>query len=387
MNDAERINSLRTELHQHCHDYYCLGAATIEDSEYDRLFRELELLEAAHPELNDPNSPTSRVGAIVANEFTKVRHDSPMMSLQNSFKVGESINFIVSQAGQCDVILEPKIDGLSLSLRYKAGKLVQAVTRGDHEVGDDVTANVRTIGSIPLVIGYEKDVEIRGEVYLPRQAFAELNATLAEEDQFANARNAASGSLKLKDSKECAKRGLSFIGYYVVSPRQHGVKTQLELLGFIKNLGFPIAFAKATEFPVLSLTSKSGLILENYLEAFNGIRKNLPYDTDGCVIKVNSLDKQAELGNKTRAPRWATAFKFQAERVTTTVKDVIWQVGRTGKLTPVAILEPVVCSGATVSKATLNNPDFIAKHNIDIGCAVELERGGEVIPKILRRVD
>jgi DNA ligase (NAD+) len=387
MNDAQRIETLRTELHQHNHDYYILARPTITDVQYDRLFAELRALEAQHPELANPNSPTARVGCSVPNQFTKVKHDVPMMSLENTFEVADAVHRIVSEAGPCEVILEPKIDGLACSLKYVAGKLTQAVTRGDHEIGDDITTNARTVKNIPLTISYKGNLEVRGEVYIAKTDFVNLNASLDEAERFANARNAAAGSLKQKDSSICAKRGLKFIAYHVVGPRQHlQVNTQLELLAVLKAYGFPIAYPDMASFHIIHFNGNAGDVanLESHLTTINTRRKGLPYDTDGCVIKVNSLEKQAELGNKTRAPRWAAAFKFEAEKAVTTIENIEWQVGRTGKVTPVAILNPVNCGGVTVQRATLNNPDYIAKLNIDLYSKVEIERGGEVIPTVLR---
>ena len=378
--DASRIKQLREELHQHGHNYYVLAAPTISDFEYDRLFRELQDLEAKHPELADPNSPTSRVGARTPNTFNKVKHAVAMMSLENSFTAAEALHRIVSEAGACEVIMEPKIDGLALSLQYENGQLKIAVTRGDHEVGDDVTANVRTIRNIPLVINYNKPIEIRGEAYLSKADFEKINT---DGEEFANARNAAAGSLKQKDPSICAKRNLSFIAYFIVNAQDHGVVSQLEALAFLKKLGLPIAFPSMQDFHVIHLDEKGEANLEGHLVMFNSQRKNLPYDTDGCVIKVNSLALQEKLGNKTRVPRWATAFKFPAEKAYTTLLGIDCQVGRTGKVTPVARLKPVLCGGTTNSSATLNNQDYIDKLGVNIGDVVELERGGEVIPKIL----
>lgn len=387
MNDTDRIASLRETLHQHAHQYYVLNAPVITDEAYDTLFRELQDLEARHPELADANSPTSRVGRKTPNTFNKVKHDVPMMSLENSFTVEEAYKKLASEAGDCcDIILEPKVDGLSLSLRYVNGQLVKAVTRGDHEVGDDVTNNARTISGIPLTIPYTEPIEVRGEAYLSKANFLALNASLAAagEELFANARNAAAGSLKQKDSTICASRKLGFIGYYVVSPLSHKLISQEGLLTWLQQLGFPIAYQNVASFGRIRLNTS---VLAQYLEAFNVSRKSLPFDTDGCVIKINNLELQLKLGNKTRAPRWAAAFKYPAEAVTTKLERIDWQVGRTGKVTPVAILTPILCGGATVSRATLNNPDYIEKLNIEEGCMVEITRGGEVIPTVLRRIN
>jgi DNA ligase (NAD+) len=384
MNDLNRIQSLRTELHQHCHNYYVLNSPIISDSDYDKLFRELQNLEAKYPEAFDPNSPTSRVGAISPNQFTKVRHDTPMLSLENSFTVDEAFKRITNEAGVgCEVILEPKIDGLAVSLKYANGNLSIAVTRGDHEVGDDVTANVRTVLGIPLIVDYAKPLEVRGEVYLSKANFLALNARLekAGEETFSNARNAAAGSLKQKDSTECASRKLAFVSYYIVNAQSHGVKTQLELLAFLKALKFPVAHAKMADYVVIKL--ESGNQLQPYLTIFDTYRKTLPFETDGCVIKVNSLDLQTKLGNKTRVPRWATAFKYAAENAVTILKGVTCQVGRRGTITPVAELKAVEIAGVTVRRASLCNQNEVDRLGINIGDEVVVERAGEVIPKVI----
>lgn len=272
--------------------------------------------------------------------------------------------------------MEKKIDGLSLSLKYKDGLLIQAVTRGDHETGDDVTINARTVKQIPLRLKKPLTLEVRGEVYLSKAAFAKLNAQLPEDEKFANARNAAAGSLKQKDSKICASRGLGFFAYYIVNPTDYRLETQSDLLTELAQLGFSVAdFEVVTEKELLAAINR-----------FGASRSSLPYDVDGAVVKVNSLPLQRQLGNKTRAPRFAVAYKFEAEKAVTVVKDIICQVGRTGKITPVAILQPVVCSGATVTRATLNNQAYIDKLDLEIGDKVVIERAGEVIPRVVRRV-
>lgn len=388
-----KIVELRKRLLQCSHEYFVLQSPSISDFEYDRLFRELQELEAKHPEDFDPNSPTARVGYLVPNDFQKVTHHFPMMSLENSFTASEVVHKIVSEAGPCEVILEPKVDGLALSLIYDNGRLIQATTRGNHEVGDDVTTNARTIQSIPLVIDGADFIEVRGEVFLSKANFEKLNAAAqdAAEEPFSNARNAAAGSLKQKDSRICAKRGLEFFAYSIMEPRKLKIQTQQEVLVTLSTLGFKTALTP-TQFPILTLdgVGSDGVLflnsvekLQRLLDEFDVIRKSLPFDTDGCVVKVNSLETQEKLGNKTRSPRWATAFKYPAESVTTTILGITVQVGRRGTLTPVAELKPVEVAGAVVKRATLNNIDYVNELGVNIGDEVQVVRSGEVIPTIL----
>jgi DNA ligase (NAD+) len=378
MNDSQRIDDLRQKLHQANVDYYRHSAPTLSDAEFDRLFKELQQLEAAHPELADANSPTARVGSDLKNTFAKVKHVVPMQSLENAFSAQEVVSRLANETGhvQLQVICEPKIDGLSLNLTYQDSNLVQAVTRGDHEVGDDVTANAKTIHSIPLKINTTGRVDIRGEVYFSKEQFEKINAALPDEDKFANARNAASGTLKQKNSKEVASRGLSFIAYRIIDDELIHL-SQAEVLGTLDQLGFYTA-SKISK--VFDLTTPA---LESFLAGFCKIRKTLPYETDGVVIKVNSLQMQAQLGDKTRAPRWAAAYKFPQEKVKTTLLGITIQVGRTGRLTPVLELAPVNVMGVTVKRATAHNQNQIDKHGINIGDEIFIERGGEVIPKLL----
>jgi len=281
-------------------------------------------------------------------------------------------------------VVEWKIDGLSVSLKYVNGSLVQAVTRGDHETGDDVTVNCRTIGSIPLVLNECATVEVRGEVYLSKAQFIALNSALvvAGDEPFSSARNAAAGSLKQKSATECASRKLDFFAYRVIEPGPLGLKTQEDALEWLAKVGFKTAHTPKGFSPVVGFDAVWPIV-----EEMGKVRPTLPFDTDGCVIKVNDLAVQEAIGNKTRAPRWATAFKYPAEKVVTRVLSITCQVGRTGKVTPVAELEPVTVGGVVVRRATLNNQDYIDKLGVDVGSKVEIERAGEVIPRVIRVVN
>jgi DNA ligase (NAD+) len=385
MTDTQRIEFLRRELSQHSFNYYVLNAPTITDPEYDQWFKELQDLEARYPELADANSPTAKVGARGLNNFQKVKHDAPMLSLENTFTAKDAVHRIVSEAGPCEVIFEPKIDGLACSLKYVNGKLVQAVTRGDHEVGDDITINARTVKDLPMVIAFSiLPIEIRGEIYLAKEDFAKLNSELekAGEELFANARNAAAGSLKQKSSVECAKRNLRFIAYSVANPEVILVPTQSSLLDWLFALRFNTAKNHAAVFSIAEDEASVSKV-QTYLAQFDVYRKSLPFDTDGCVIKVNSIKSQIDLGNKTRAPRWATAFKFAEEEAVTTLKAVTLQVGRTGCVTPVAEVDPVSLCGATVKRSTLCNQEEINRLGINVGDKIKITRSGAVIPKIM----
>lgn len=379
----EELNALRVQVAQLAHEYYVLNSPSVSDAEYDRMFRVLQELEALYPEAADPTSPVHRVGCARPNQFEKVRHRVPMLSLDNAFTPEEAVHRLVGECGPQVVTLEPKIDGLAVSLWYEDGALVRAVTRGDHEVGDDVTENAKTIKQIPLRINLAGQVEVRGEVYLAKSRFQELNRELeqAEGTVFANARNAAAGSFKLKDSRECAKRGLSFVAYALFGGNEPTHSHELVLL---RKLGFDAPINVPVE-----LTDESAITaakLQGLLDIFQRQRAALPYDVDGCVIKVESIAEQRRLGNKTRSPRWAVAYKYEAEKATTRILGITCQVGRTGKITPVAELEPVEVGGATVRRATLNNQDYIDELGIDIGDTVEVERAGEVIPRVVRKV-
>ena len=385
MTDIDRIIQLRNELHQHNHNYYVLNSPTISDQEFDHLLRELQDLEHAHPEAFDPNSPTQRVGSDLNNEFQTVLHRRPMLSLSNTYNRQEVQEFYERiseglQGAPFQICCELKFDGLSISLHYRQGKLYQAVTRGDGVQGDDVTQNIRTIQSIPLQLAqgadYPDEFEIRGEVLMPWASFDRLNEqrALAEEPLFANPRNAASGTLKSKDSRVVAQRGLDAYLYYLLGDDIPGD-------GHFQNL----QAARSWGFKV----SEHLKLADNLQEVFDFIdywdteRRNLPVATDGIVLKVNSLQQQKSLGMTAKSPRWAIAYKFQAEQACTTLRDVIYQVGRTGAVTPVAIMDPVQLAGTTVRRATLHNADVIQSLDLHMGDQVLVEKGGEIIPKIV----
>ena len=382
MDSKARILELRAQLHEHNHNYYVLNSPVIGDVEFDMLMRELQDLEAANPDMYDPTSPTQRVGSDITKEFTQVQHKYPMLSLGNTYSKDEVADFFdrVSRAlnEEFEICCELKFDGTSISLTYIDGKLVRAVTRGDGEKGDDVTANVRTIRTVPLVLsgsGYPAEFEIRGEVLMPWLVFERLNEerAAAGEQLFANPRNAASGTLKLQDSSVVAKRSLDAYLYFMLGE-------QLPAEGHYENL----QAAKEWGFKVSDTTCKCRTIDEvfAFIDRMDSERKNLPFATDGIVLKVNSLRQQKNLGYTAKSPRWAIAYKFQAESAVTRLNEVTYQVGRTGVVTPVANLDPVQLSGTVVKRASLHNADIIEKLDLHIGDMVYVEKGGEIIPKI-----
>ena len=382
MEISEKIQNLRRELDRHNYNYYVLSAPTISDFEFDRLLKELQELEAAHPEHFDPNSPTQRVGSDINTSFKQVKHSYPMLSLANTYSEGEVQDFYERvRKGLNDdfeLVCELKYDGTSISLTYENGELKQAVTRGDGEKGDDVTANVKTIRSIPLRLqgnGYPSLFEIRGEILMPWAVFDDLNKEreVQEEVLFANPRNAASGTLKLQNSAEVSRRRLDGYFYYLL-----GDKLPSDLhynnLQAARSWGF-----KVSDAVKVCPTLKEVLDFINYWDVE---RKNLPVATDGIVIKVNSLTQQRNLGFTAKSPRWAIAYKFQAEKAVTRLNSVSYQVGRTGAITPVANLDPVQLSGTVVKRASLHNADIIRSLDLHIGDMVFVEKGGEIIPKI-----
>ena len=384
MEDIKRIEELRNQLHHHNYLYYVQNSPTLSDQEFDHLMRELQDLEAKHPEVYDPNSPTQRVGSDLSTGFTQVRHRYPMLSLANTYNEQEVASWYENVRKDLDgepfeVCCELKYDGLSISLTYEKGRLVRAVTRGDGEQGDDVTANVRTIRAIPLVLpgtGYPDEFEIRGEILMPWKVFEQLNAERekAEEPLFANPRNAASGTLKSLDPKLVAKRKLDAYLYYLLGDN-------VPSDGHYENL----KTAEAWGFKVSEGIRKANSLEQIYefINHWDTARHDLPVATDGIVLKVNSLRQQQQLGFTAKSPRWAIAYKFKAERVCTRLNEVTFQVGRTGAVTPVANMEPVLLAGTTVKRATLNNQDFIRSLDLHIGDNVFVEKGGEIIPKIV----
>ena len=382
MTPQERILQLRAELHEHNRCYYVLNSPTISDYEFDMLLKELQQLETEYPDMHDPTSPTMRVGSDITKEFKQIAHKYPMLSLGNTYSKAEVADFFDrvkrSLNEDFEICCELKFDGTSISLTYIDGKLERAVTRGDGEKGDDVTVNVKTIRSVPLVLsgsGYPSEFEIRGEVLMPWGVFERLNEERARNDEplFANPRNAASGTLKLQDSTIVAKRSLDAYLYFMLGE-------QLPAEGHYENL-------KAAEqwgFKISDATCKCTTIDEvfAFIDRMDTERKNLPFATDGIVLKVNSLRQQRNLGYTAKSPRWAIAYKFQAERAVTRLNEVSYQVGRTGVVTPVANLDPVQLSGTVVKRATLHNADIIEKLDLHIGDMVYVEKGGEIIPKI-----
>lgn len=384
MDEKERIEQLRRELHEHNHRYYVLNQPTISDQNFDFLMHELQDLEARHPEMADPNSPTQRVGSDLQTGFRQVAHRYPMLSLANTYSEPDVREWYESVrkglAGEdFEVCCEMKYDGLSISLTYVDGHLTQAVTRGDGVHGDDVTQNVRTIRAIPLVLpgtGYPHEFEIRGEILMPWSSFERLNAEreAAEEPLFANPRNAASGTLKSLDSRVVAQRGLDAYLYYLLGE-------DLPADGHFENL----AAARSWGFKISDGMRKVKTLEEilDFINYWDKERKNLPVATDGIVLKINSLRQQRSLGYTAKSPRWAIAYKFKAERESTRLLEVTFQVGRTGAVTPVANMEPVQLAGTTVKRATLNNEDFIRSFDLHIGDMVYVEKGGEIIPKIV----
>ena len=383
MNEVERIYQLREELHRHNHNYYVLNAPEIDDQTFDFLMRELQDLEAKHPECADENSPTMRVGSDLNKNFVQVVHKYPMLSLANTYSEAEVAEFYErvkkSLNEDFEICCEMKFDGTSISLTYEDGKLVRAVTRGDGTQGDDVTDNVKTIRTIPLVLhgeGYPQEFEIRGEILMPWVVFEQLNKEREEREEplFANPRNAASGTLKLQNSSVVASRKLDAYLYYLLGEN-------LPADGHYENM----QAASAWGFKVSDIMRKCATLEEvlEFIRYWDVERKNLPVATDGVVLKVNSFRQQRNLGYTAKSPRWAIAYKFQAERACTRLNMVTYQVGRTGAITPVANLDPVQLAGTVVKRASLHNADIIEGLDLHIGDMVYVEKGGEIIPKIV----
>lgn len=388
--DLAEAEKLRREIRHNEYLYYVLDAPEITDAEYDRMMMRLRELEARYPDSIPADSPTQRVGGRASSQFTEVRHLEPMLSLGNVFSAeelrafDERVRSGLPAGSKVEYVMEPKIDGLACSLIYENGKLVRAATRGDGVVGENVTANVRTIRSIPLTLKVPEGeavpelLDVRGEVYMPRQAFMRLNEQRAErgESEFANPRNAAAGSLRQLDPQVTASRSLSFFAYYLVG--EGAQPKHSESLALLARYGFKV--------------SENYKVVENideaikYIGDFNELRQGLSYDTDGAVIKVNDVYQQRILGATGKDPRWATAYKYPPEQAETTLEDIDWRVGRTGVLTPTAVLTPVKLSGSVISRATLHNEDFIRAKDIRIGDRVFINKAGEIIPEVLRVV-
>lgn len=379
----EQIQSLRDELSQHNYNYYVLDNATISDYEFDIKLKELEKLEEAHPQFFDPNSPTQRVGGQITKNFETVTHKNRMYSLDNSYSKEDLLDWekrIQKILGTTDIeyTCELKYDGASINLTYENGKFIKAVTRGDGFQGDNVTTNIRTIKSIPLNLNsdFVNDFEMRGEIILPLDGFQKMNEERVAngEEAYRNPRNTASGSLKLQDSAEVAKRPLDCLLYQVVTDERK-YKTHYESLEAARNIGFKVP-------KTIELATSIDAVFD-FVNAWDSKRNELPYETDGVVIKVNNLQQQEELGYTSKAPRWAIAYKFKAEQVATVLNEITYQVGRTGAITPVANLEPVQLAGTIVKRASLHNADQIEKLDIRVNDTVFVEKGGEIIPKII----
>lgn len=384
MTEIERIEELRNALNQHNYKYYVLNSPEISDQEFDLLMHELQQLEARHPELFDPNSPSQRVGSDISNQFQQREHRYPMLSLANTYNEDDVREWYDSidralDGERFDVCCELKFDGLSISLTYQHGQLIQALTRGDGVRGDDVTANVRTIRSIPLSLApgdWPDEFEVRGEVLLPWSQFDRLNQLRQQNGEalFANPRNAASGTLKSKDSRVCAARGLDAYLYFVLG-QQIQSESHFENLQRLASWGFKTGSA-------IKLLHGLPDIMQ-FISYWGEHRRELPIATDGIVLKVDSLQQERQLGSTAKSPRWAIAYKYKAEREETQLQSVSYQVGRTGAITPVANMKPVLLAGTTVKRATLNNADFIANLDLHEGDYVYIEKGGEIIPKIV----
>ena len=379
MNDLDRMKELVEILEKANYDYYVLDNPTMEDFEFDKLLTELETLEKKYPEYKDPNSPTTHVGGDAISKFNQVTHEIPMMSLSDAFSFDELRQFdsrLRSLVDDIEYECELKIDGLSVSCVYENGVLKRAATRGNGVQGDDVTTNVRTIKSIPLKLKEKIDIEVRGEIFMPKKSLIKLNEerALNEEQLFANCRNAASGSLKLLDPKIVAKRGLDAFLYYLTS----GVENhkQSEALDIMKDLGFKVN-------PYSKLCKSIDEVFE-YIDSISKIRDDLPYDIDGVVLKLNNKDLYEKIGVTAKYPKWAIAYKFPPLEVKTKLLDVIYQVGRTGNITPVASFTPVLVQGSTISRATLHNEDFIKERDIHEGDTIVIRKAGDVIPEVVR---
>ncbi|OLN29808.1 NAD-dependent DNA ligase LigA [Desulfosporosinus metallidurans] len=380
--EFERIATLRKELEDANKQYYVLDQPRITDAEYDAFMRELLDLEAKHPSWVTPDSPTQRVGGEVAKEYTKVRHLEPLLSLDNAFSPGDLREFdrrVRQVAASVDYVVELKIDGLTVALTYEEGLMVRGATRGDGSVGEDITANVKTVGSIPLRLNHTvPKLSVRGEGYMPKASFARLNREREEDGMptFANPRNAAAGSLRQLNSRITAERKLEYFAYQVLAAKELGLHNQTEVLTYLKQQGFVVN----PEYKVFSDIEE----IIAYCEGMASERHRFSYDIDGLVIKVNEFALQEELGFTAKSPRWAISYKFPAEQVETVVEDIIIRVGRTGVLTPTAVLQPVLVAGSTVSRATLHNLDNIREKDIHIGDHVLLHKAGDVIPEVVR---
>jgi len=376
----KRIEELTAILKKANYEYYNLDNPTLTDQEYDKYLRELINLEEKYPEYQDPNSPTKRVGGEAIDKFVKVKHKIPMISLSNVFNEDEIQDFAdrIKNAGfNPDYVCELKIDGLSVSLHYEHGKLVYAATRGDGVIGEDITHNVKTIKTVPLDLKKDIDIEVRGEIYMNKATLAKLNREREKnnEPKLQNVRNAAAGSIRQLDPKIAAKRHLDVWIYHLPNPLDYGIKTHKEALDFMRELGFKVNDASRY------VSNLQGIL--EFIKEYTDKRNSLPYEIDGVVIKVNDINMQQDLGSTVKYPRWATAYKFPAEEVLTKLKDIKFTVGRTGQVTPNAVLEPVLVMGSTISRATLHNEDYCIMKDLRIGDIVAIKKAGDVIPEVV----
>ncbi len=381
MDIKKRIEEIESLLNKYNYEYYVLDKPSVSDTEYDRLMQELLALEEKYPEFKSNSSPTSRVGSEVVSNFEKVVHQRPMLSLGNVFNESDIVKFderIEKEGFIPEYVCELKIDGLAISLIYENGVLVRGVTRGDGRIGEDITSNVKTIKSIPLRLTKNIDIEVRGEIYIDKKEFERINKERAKEglDLFQNCRNLASGSVRQLDSKVTASRKLNNFIYHLPNPLDYEIYKHSDALSFMKELGFRVN-------PKYKICKNINEVLSFINEATDE-RESLAYDIDGVVIKVNDIYMQEELGFTARSPKWATAYKFPAEKVTTKLTDIKFTVGRTGKITPNAMLEPVRVAGSTIRKATLHNEDYILSKDIRVGDIVVIQKAGDVIPEVVK---
>ena len=381
MNVKERLREIESLLDRYNYEYYVLDKPSVSDQEYDRLMQELMSLEEKYPEYKSKTSPSMRVGSTVLSSFKKVTHKLPMLSLGNVFNESDIIKFDerIKKEGYNPVyVCEPKIDGLAISLVYEKGILVRGVTRGDGRVGEDITSNIKTIKSIPLKLNKDIDIDVRGEVYIDRKEFQRVNSERRKEglEEFQNCRNLASGSVRQLDSKVTASRRLNNFTYHLPNPLDYGIYRHRDALTFMEELGFRVN-------PKRKICNNIEEVLK-FINEMTSIRDSLPYDIDGIVIKVDDIKMQENLGFTARSPKWATAYKFPAEKVTTKLTDIVFTVGRTGKITPNAMLEPVRVAGSTIRKATLHNEDYVLSKDIRIGDVVVIQKAGDVIPEVVK---
>lgn len=376
-----RMKELIERINRASYEYYVLDNPTITDQEYDDIYHELLQLEEKYPELKMDESPTNRVGGEALSKFEKVTHNTPMLSFDDIFNEEEITMFderIRKTIPNPEYTVEPKMDGLSGSLLYQNGILVRAATRGNGVVGEDITLNVKTIKSVPLKLTKDIDIEVRGEIYMSKSSFDKINAEREAngENLFANPRNAAAGSVRQLDSKITAKRNLDFMAYFLPNPSDYGIKTQAESLEFLRELGF------VTNHKLNKLAHNADEII-SYIDDLGKIRDELPFEIDGVVLKVNDLNDEAKLGFTSRVPKWGIAYKFPAKEVLTTLNEIKFTVGRTGKITPNAIFDPVHVAGSKVSKATLHNEDYCVQKDVRVGDVVSIRKAGDVIPEVV----